>query len=119
MTRRLQVYAAAGNVPITVCKDARLRGEIRAKDETYGQKGWQWGINFGKFHELCLALTNGKTKTPIHTCGNYFWDCDPPEAGEIGVLAIQAHGTPGVVDVNCDSRDWYQADLPSGGGLRP
>jgi len=75
------VYAAAGNLPIAVCRDARLRGEDRTHDETYGQRGWQWGINFGNFQELALALTNGKTATPPHTCGNYSWDCDPARAG--------------------------------------
>ncbi len=45
-------------------------------------------------------------------------DCEPVEPGEISVLAVQAPGAPGVVDVNCDAAEWYNPQLPEGDGLR-
>ncbi len=118
MARQLRVYAAGSNVPISVCRDARLRAGSAKKDETYGQFGWDYGINYSNFHRLALVLVSGATKTPPHTCDNYVWDCPPPRAGEVSELAVQAHGEPGIVDVDCTSTNWYKADNPVDTGLR-
>ncbi len=96
-SRPLRVWASCRNVPLTVCEDARLRGGSEWKDATYGQAGWDWGINFGNFQALITQLQGPR---PRQTCGNWIMDCDPLGNGELLELAINCHGDPGVVDID-------------------
>jgi hypothetical protein len=98
--RMLHVWASGSNAPLSVCEDARLRGGAEWSDATYGQAGWDWGINFGDFDDLIRKLRGAPPKT---TCGNVWDDCDPLGDGELGELAINCHGASGVVDINCGS----------------
>src|ERR1700679_544302 len=94
--RKLAIWASGSNAPLSVCEDARLRGGTEWQDATYGQAGWDWGINFADFADLVQKLQGS---TPSLTCGNSWFDCDPIKPGELVRLAINCHGGPGIVDI--------------------
>ena len=96
--REVRVWAAGSNAPLRVCEDARLRGGSEWKDATYGQAGWDWGVNFQNFTDLTNKLQGS---TPNTLCGNLFFDCDSLRDGELLELAINCHGGRGIVDIDC------------------
>jgi hypothetical protein len=96
--RGVRVWASGLNGPIRVAEDARLREGSDRKDATYGQYGWDWGIEFGSFRTLITQLQGD---LPRFTCGNWFFDCNPLKNGELLELAINCHGTNGQVDIDC------------------
>ena len=96
--REIRAWASGSNAPLSVCPDARLRGGKEWKDATYGQAGWDWGINFANFQDLVQQLQGG---LPSETCGNWWFDCDPLKDGELLALAINCHGASGIVDIDC------------------
>jgi hypothetical protein len=100
----LTIWASASNIPITVCRDARLRKD---KDDStrsglntpHGQAGWDVGLNFGSLRNLVDQL---ETSTlPANVCGNSWMDCERAQPKSISRLAINAHGAPGKFDVLC------------------
>jgi hypothetical protein len=99
--RGVRIWAAAVNAPVSICKDARLRGGREHVDATYGVLGWDWGINFANFADLVNQLKT--SRPPAHVCGKESGDCDPLPDHSIGGLAINAHGASGRVDVDCKS----------------
>lgn len=109
--RSVAVWAAAANAPLKVCSDARYHGEdpspslynssTPAGSQPDGAIGFDWGIGFNSFADLVNTLTT--SKIPAHTCGNRFTDCPPLQNGELLELAINAHGAPGRVDIDCHS----------------
>ena len=75
---------ASTDVASQVCDDARLHEKggsaILDKDTTYGQAGWEVGINFGDLHDLATKVAQ-KQKL-------------------IRKMAINAHGYPGEFYIN-------------------
>ena len=69
------------------------------RDEPKGQFGWNIGLEFGTFDHLSKLLTS-EYDLPKRFCGNLFFRCGPIKPGQVKTLAIQAHGAPGVVDMD-------------------
>ena len=103
----LSVWAANEDVQIFVCPDARLRDRgqspwpwqdpvISATDKTYGQAGWDVGINFSNLEDLVNKLEN--LIVPDYAIGSGHERRIRP--GELLRLAINAHGEPGVLFVD-------------------
>jgi hypothetical protein len=100
----LAIWANAPDVPGAVCADARLRGRnggpAYPAGETYGQGGWDMGIQFSSLADLARKLFGSPVNTPSHLCGNWVRDCAPIRRGQVTRLAINAHGLAGQVFVN-------------------
>lgn len=90
------------DVPGIVCHDARIRGLPPARSypqgETYGQYGWDMGLQFSSLDNLASSLVDGSFATPPHLGG------EPVCPRQIHRLAINAHGYPGEVYVEGKSR---------------
>ena len=90
------------DVPGIVCHDARVRGRPPAKPypqgETYGQYGWDMGLQFSSLGHLASLLVDGTFDTPPHVGG------EPVCPRQIHRLGINAHGFPGEVYVDGKSR---------------
>jgi hypothetical protein len=91
------VWAAHPDTPGAgnVCQDARLGGVADLRhDEIYGQAGWTVGLTFHSLAQLARRLRS--VRIVRHTT--------VVSPGKIGRLAINAHGAPGTVFVDGESR---------------
>jgi hypothetical protein len=59
-----------------------------------GQSGWDVAVPYTSLDELAKKLARG-IAMPRQYCGNWLSDCSPVQRGEIGRLAIMAHGKLG------------------------
>ena len=96
------VWAAASNVAIMPCEDARLGGG--KSDKKYpngsemGQAGWDYGVNFSNFTDLTRKLEELASDKNI----------------VISRLALNIHGAPGRVDADCKAsrQTWGKEPKP-------
>lgn len=97
------------NIPADFCEDARLRGsDDEEADRPYGQAMWDLAIEFANARHLASLLKS--EKLPDHLCGGGFW-CSRPSCPikNVSFLAICAHGSPGLVDIDGKTRvTWGQ-----------
>lgn len=96
----LAVWAEALDVPGHVCSDARLRGKKATavsypKGASFGQAGWDMGLQFSSLSDLAQKLNYNPVSTPKHVCGNWVFACDPIKRGQVTRLGIHVHGLPG------------------------
>jgi len=106
-TISLKVWASASDVPLLVCRDARLRDRgasslwrstLSQTDKIYGQTGWDIGLNFSDLSDLANQLNRIHVPEYVSGGGNLI------RRGELSRLAINAHGVPGAVYVNGRNR---------------
>lgn len=79
--------------------DARLPNP-GGGDQTFGQDGWNVGFNFSSFRSLASKLSRGQFELPSFICGNRISGCGPIGKFQVHRLAIEAHGAPGIVDID-------------------
>jgi hypothetical protein len=115
---KICVWASGMNSTITPNEDARYKGgkvypasvtpAYPQGEELDGAVGWDWGIKFSDFEDLINQL---KGNPPDHICGRRsslpaqtpYWGvdkCDKLKDGELYSIAIDTHGTDGVVDID-------------------
>ncbi|MCC6525841.1 MAG: hypothetical protein IT373_24555 [Polyangiaceae bacterium] len=104
---RVHVFAASGNSPLVVAEDARLRGgEGPQTDQSYGQAGWHWGINFETLMQLVMKLWWSETPDHLNREGRPLGP-----HGNVSQLAIMVHGQPNALDVEGKaSHDWASTE---------
>lgn len=112
----VRIWAAGIKTPLRFDdKDVRLEEEDRNQgDKTYGQDGWDVGLDFANFEDLGEKLGNKKFILPsfideprdwrgehgFKKLKNVFSDYGPIEENQITRLAIFAHGAPGGLDID-------------------
>ncbi|MBZ5617700.1 MAG: hypothetical protein LAQ69_03025 [Acidobacteriia bacterium] len=101
----IAIWANSKDVPGVVCNDARLTDRNKIKwpwsdrpttnaDRIYGQAGWDVGINFLSLDSLASQLETLVLPTYVSGGGRRILP------GEIGRLAIHAHGGSGTIYIN-------------------
>lgn len=117
----LTVWANHAEIPISVCFDARLRGRPRTLEypqgPTFGQTGWDLGLEFHSIKDLADQLS-GPLEVPGHICGKTSTKC-LIRTGKITRLALNMHGLPGQIFINgkekepltTDNIDSFQSEL--------
>lgn len=106
--RPISVWAAAPDVPIFPCFDARLNGEdtkiTYPNGTNLGQAGWDMGINYINLKDLADKLKRNPMEIPSHVCGKE--ECDRVlKKGQIYRLAINAHGNTGEIRINGKTKE--------------
>jgi hypothetical protein len=95
--RDLNMWAYQRNDFGSVCENARLDNSSGLKypaGSKQGQAGWDVAVPYNSLDELAKKLTLG-IAMPKEYCGKWLGKCDPVERGELGRLAIMAHGEQG------------------------
>lgn len=110
--REVCIWAVATNTECIPCEDARYHaGKDWPSTDSFsphgtqhdGAVGWDWGVSFSSFKRLIEKITT--ESPPDHVCGAKFYEsCAPLTDHQVGALGIDAHGFPGLVDIDCHSQ---------------
>ena len=107
---------SANNINADYCEDARLRGDSDEEvDKSYGQALWDLALPFANAKHLAELLKTGVL--PAHLCSSGGFGCSSTRCGplkDVSMLAIVAHGQPGVVDIDCKAQITYGGVIPPG-----